>query len=1179
MGMHDMAARTIEFWRAVELFSPQGIPDSRPADQVVDLQWDQPLPWEPRSYLARLPLRKGYEWRHVVYGGLFEVARVHQTLVDVFGEGPDAAAEHPARGVSSVFCCTVDAQGLLVQGSAVLSTCAWAVGRARKPGPKSAAWLEGFVEDALAYANTLGESAGSPVAIGAKLLSDSLRSTVPGAVGDAAKVAVTGALGGVPGPVTAMAADLAGGLAAALAKAAAGANPNSAGGQAASGSGARLDLSPLTADVLQKFTKRLVAALGIEDDLRPAGVRVKSYRVVVADPEKDGDGNSDHDGTDSNEQDESAFLNSLYASDLSRIAAVASKEGLGSAVADYLRPAATIDKRQRVDVRHRGNAAQVLALLDPERAPAGRWVSAVDQPLVFSQQFAVNQIMNTLGHDPGIFAVNGPPGTGKTTMLRDLVAAIVVGRARRLAGLKRPQDAFDPGGVTFWSIEGRKYPHRITPPREAVTGFEMVVASANNGAVENVTVEIPGPGALGKGWARHAEELDYFSAAARSVFGDGAWAMIAARLGNRSNRGTFVQKFWWGAAPKEPHDRDKDKAGRQGGSAQWPGVTAPLAGHHEQGPEVLGMSELLGRLIDAPPVNWLAEVAAFEKAAAAVDSLTAERQGVVGRIARTNAVDERARLAREALASASSHRDQAAASLAWAQQNLDQHQQTWKEAQNAHQFHRELKPGFRTSLLSLGRARSDWDQQNMALYSAVLATGEAAAAALATQREAKQRHSDAERAQRKAAKKQQEAAKAAEAQRGWLKTLPARWGGHVPVGARYEDPEQRELSSPWADEAFAAARTELFLAALRLHKAFITAQALTIRRNLSALMDVLRGQDGRPSDDALQDAWRTLFLVVPVVSTTFASFDKLFAGFGQESLGWVFIDEAGQAAPQQAVGTLWRAQRAVIVGDPLQVEPVVTLPLAGQQALARQFGVDDAWLPGLTSVQRVADQIARHGAELPAPDGDGRVWVGAPLRVHRRCDRPMFEVCNRIAYNDLMVYGTPESADPETPVEMLPANAWYDVRGQATNDKWVAAEGAVLHGLLTALRGRGIEADRIRVISPFKIVAAEARKAYAAVFPEVKSDKEREKRVGTVHTMQGRAADIVVLILGTGPERAGSRDWAARTPNLLNVAVSRARRRLYVIGNHQKWRTHRYFDVLADTLPPQEPPKSITGPR
>ena len=44
------------------------------------------------------------------------------------------------------------------------------------------------------------------------------------------------------------------------------------------------------------------------------------------------------------------------------------------------------------------------------------------------------------------------------------------------------------------------------------------------------------------------------------------------------------------------------------------------------------------------------------------------------------------------------------------------------------------------------------------------------------------------------------------------------------------------------------------------------------------------------------------------------------------SLGWLLIDEAEQALPQAAVGAILLTRRAIVVGDPAQIEPVAVLP-------------------------------------------------------------------------------------------------------------------------------------------------------------------------------------------------------------------------------------------------------------
>ena len=74
-----------------------------------------------------------------------------------------------------------------------------------------------------------------------------------------------------------------------------------------------------------------------------------------------------------------------------------------------------------------------------------------------------------------------------------------------------------------------------------------------------------------------------------------------------------------------------------------------------------------------------------------------------------------------------------------------------------------------------------------------------------------------------------------------------------------------------------------------------------------------------------------------------------------------------------------------------------------------------------------------------------------------------------------------------------------------------------------------------------------------------------------MHTAQGKQADIVILVLGSDPKNHGSRQWASSKPNLLNVAVSRAKRRLYVVGDVKAWSRWPYFSTLAESLPKTPP--------
>ena len=86
--------------------------------------------------------------------------------------------------------------------------------------------------------------------------------------------------------------------------------------------------------------------------------------------------------------------------------------------------------------------------------------------------------------------------------------------------------------------------------------------------------------------------------------------------------------------------------------------------------------------------------------------------------------------------------------------------------------------------------------------------------------------------------------------------------------------DELQRTAPWNTGDFRAARDELFVAAVHLHKAFILATPRAIKASLNTIARAVQGGSGgaKPS---LTD-WGVFFLLVPVVSTTFASIGRMF---------------------------------------------------------------------------------------------------------------------------------------------------------------------------------------------------------------------------------------------------------------------------------------------------------------
>lgn len=791
-------------------------------------------------------------------------------------------------------------------------------------------------------------------------------------------------------------------------------------------------------------------------------------------------------------------------------------EPLKSALKKYLNSDFSYIDKNKIDVIK--NRDIIKKMLSPEHMPDVTWPFIDKNSLVLSQQFSVNTLLHEL-EDGGLFSVNGPPGTGKTTLLKEIIANIIYKRACALYDFKDdPSSAFSSiGKISYkYSKTGEK---DIFSLDKKLKGYEIVVASSNNGAVQNITQELP----LFKEIDEEVHNsILYFSEIATNLNDKKSWGTICATLGNKQNNHTFLSNFLYDGVDDKKDVRSifeflKNYRYFDEHVMSWSDACDYFAVKKKN---VEKLKQYLFE-IDSYMRNYNSFVEQFNSYKAIYDNKVSDYNKYVDEIE----------------------------DLLLTQKNMEEKLTVLEKEHD--EIHKQTFWG-KINVFKKNVDTFKLDEQILTTKKEIVALIQLISTKTLN---IKKIEDDISNSRKELTISQEKLAHAKDA------ILNVDNSYNIPSNQFWEEKDEIiQLKSPWISQKLNQGRIELFIASLQLHKAFIIHNKEPIVQNLRSLTEVING-DFTDKDVYTECIWQTLFLICPVVSTTFASLGKLFTGMGENSIGWLLVDEAGQATPQSPIGGLFRAKRAVFVGDPLQVQPVIQVEAKLSDVLLKKNKVSNIWNSCNFSAQQVADRNNIYGTTFGY--GENAIWVGSPLRVHRRCYEPMFSIANRIAYNSSMIFGKNKKSVITNEMKVLGEKQWIHVEGTPSKEShFIKKEAEVLFlKLREVMKLNPDKLPKVYIISPFKTVAFELSKLLkqhkSKWCPQKISDEDLSQwvgnHVGTIHAFQGKETDIVFLVLGGNIDKPGAITWVCNEPNILNVAVTRAKYAFYIIGNEKVW--------------------------
>jgi energy-coupling factor transporter ATP-binding protein EcfA2 len=305
---------------------------------------------------------------------------------------------------------------------------------------------------------------------------------------------------------------------------------------------------------------------------------------------------------------------------------------------------------------------------------------------------------------------------------------------------------------------------------------------------------------------------------------------------------------------------------------------------------------------------------------------------------------------------------------------------------------------------------------------------------------------------------------------------------------------------------------------------------------------------------AMMKKYKRLCMLTPCLVMTFFMLPNNFTWYKDKYLynfiDLLIVDEAGQVSPEIGAASFLLAKKALVVGDVYQIEPVWSVSRELDMALAIDCGVvscrefslleENGLNTSESSLMKIADNACAYSKF-------GK--KGLLLTEHRRCYDELISYCNELVYDGKL----------EPKRGLSAKDTHYPFPGQPTLDhiqvsttkserrktsRYNLSEAQCIRTWLMenfenikAVYPNDPVSTLVGVITPFTDQADTIRKELSDIPIDV----------GTVHTFQGGERKIILFSTVYGSEDGCA--FLDFKPNLMNVAMSRAKDRFIVFGD------------------------------